>query len=135
MSDAIFREEPITYFSEQIKKHFLPPDIKMSLVRNKEDNEMTGKLGRTLVKVNDKCQIVIPDTYEKEKWIKNDKKNQIPVKVIQQIRDSQKELSSKDKRDIKYRLMFETLNGLTAREKDFDRYKRMIQRLKKRDLL
>ena len=83
MSDAIFREEPITYFSEQIKKHFLPPEFKMSLVRNKEDNEMTGKLGRTLVKVNDKCEIVIPDTYEKEKWIKNDKKNQIPVKVIQ----------------------------------------------------
>ena len=46
----------------------------MSLVRSKEDTEMTGKLGRKLVKINDSFEVVIPDTYEKEKWQKKEKK-------------------------------------------------------------
>ena len=127
MTDAIFKEEPISYFSKQMKKKYLPPEIKMSLIRRKDDNEMTGKLGRTVVKISDNCEMVIPDTFEKEKWEhKNDKSN-IPIKIqMEQIRASQKELSSNERRDLKYRIMFETLNELSSREKDFDRYKRMI---------
>ena len=46
MTDAIFKEEPISYFSKQMKKKYLPPEIKMSLIRKKDDNEMKGKGGR-----------------------------------------------------------------------------------------
>ena len=35
------------------------------MVRFKEDDEMAGNLGRTLVKVNENYEVVIPDTYEK----------------------------------------------------------------------
>lgn len=81
MAEALFKEEPISYFSKQIKKQYLPPEIKMSLVQNTEDIEMTGKLGRKLVKINDDYEVVIPDTYEKEKWQTINKKSQVPIKV------------------------------------------------------
>ena len=40
----------------------------MSLIRKRDDIEMTGKLGRTLVKISDDCEMVVPDTLEKEHW-------------------------------------------------------------------
>ena len=68
MTDAIFKEEPISYFSNQMKKKYLPPEIKMSLIRKKDDDEMKGKGGRKLVKITDDCEMVVPDTLEKEHW-------------------------------------------------------------------
>ena len=131
MTDAIFKEEPIRFFSNQMKKKYLPPDIKMSLIRRKEDNELTGKLGRTIVKINGNCEMVVPDTLEKEHWeSKKDDKSNVPAKIqMEQIRASQKELSNQEKRDLKYRWMFDELNELSEKYvKDFDKYKRKIQR-------
>ena len=81
MTDAIFKEEPISYFSKQMKKKYLPPEIKMSLIRRKDDNEMAGKGGRTLVKISDDCEMVVPDTLEKEHWENRNDSSKLPIKV------------------------------------------------------
>ena len=97
---------------------------------------MTGKLGRTVVKVSHDCEMVVPDTLEKEHFQNKNDSSKVPVKVaLEQIRASQKELSSSDRRDLKFHMMYETLNSLSTREKEFDRYKRMIKRQKEREII
>ena len=76
---------------------------------------LKGAEQRRYVKVNDEIEMVIPDTYEKEKWEASkakDKKErvQVEIKVDEQDNPVPKELSASEKLDIKYGNMYETLD-------------------------
>ena len=118
MTEAIFTEEPIKFYSIQMKKYYAPPEIQAHRV----DPNLKGIAARQTVQIGDES-FVIPDTYEKEKWIK--KKNgkqpeELKVK-LEQIKANPiiKELTAEEKRDLKYHEMFETLKDLTKQDRDF----------------
>ena len=74
MTEAIFQEEPIQFYSNQMKKFYLPPEIKMGLLKRRDPNDLKGAEQRRYVKISDDVEMVIPDTYEKEKWDFNKEK-------------------------------------------------------------
>ena len=85
MSDAVFNEEPIKFYSTQMKKFYLPPQTKNYLERKKEEHEMTGKAGRLEVPMrleNRNFEMVVPDTFEKEKWNPVSKEEEMARKLI-----------------------------------------------------
>ena len=61
----------------------MPPDIRMSLTKKKEDKDNQGVDGRQYVKISETCSLVVPDTFEKDKWDTKKKKKQekIPTQV------------------------------------------------------
>ena len=69
-----------------MRKYYMPPDIKLNLTRKKEPHELEGAGARQLVRINDSVEMVIPDTYEKEKWLKPEKKKEkfvhVPAPVV-----------------------------------------------------
>ena len=115
MTEAIFKEEPIQFYSSQMKKFYLPPEIKMGL--QKRPHEMAKGIDqRRYVKISDEVEMVIPDTYEKEKWEiskpkdKKEQRVQVEIKVDDQDNMVHQELSPSEKLDIKYGNMYETLD-------------------------
>lgn len=82
MTDAIFTEEPIDFYSTQMKKYYLPPQIKKLMTREKLPHELTGKAARALVQFNNVFSMVIPDTFEKEKWEQQTKQDEINKKIL-----------------------------------------------------
>lgn len=80
-------------------------------------------------------EMVIPDTYEKEKWESPDKKEEKPEFVniqakLEAIKHQQqeKELTIFDKIELKYGQMLSTLDDLQSKQNEFDKYKRHIVR-------
>ena len=133
MTEAIFNEEPIQFYSSQMKKFYLPPEIKMGL--QKRPPELAKGIDqRRYVKVSDEVEMVIPDTYEKEKWEtskpkdKKEQRVQIEIKVDDQDKVVQQELTPSEKLDIKYGNMYETLDCMKDQQKIFDKYVRMVTR-------
>ena len=74
LSEVIFKEEPIKFYSSQLRKKHMPPDIRMSLTKKKEDKDNQGVDGRQYVKISETCSLVVPDTFEKDKWDQKKKK-------------------------------------------------------------
>lgn len=86
-----------------------------------------------------KTKMVIPDTFEKEKWVRLDKKDEKPEKINiqakleamkQQQQDDlrKRELTVFDKIELKYGSMLETLDELQSKHRDFDKYTKHILR-------
>ena len=51
----------------------------MNLTKKKSESDCRGKNQRRMVKINDSCSMVLPDTYESEKWLKKEKEEERPV--------------------------------------------------------
>lgn len=101
-----------------MKKFYLPPEIRTGL-KKRQTKLATGIDRRRYVKVSDEVEMVIPDTYEKEKWETSkpiEKKEQPRVQVEIKLDDHekvvQKELTPSEKLDAKYNNMYETLDSM-----------------------
>ena len=94
MLDAIFTEESIEFYSNQMKKHYMPPQIKMFLKRQRHPSENMGKGQRRYFRVGTK-DMVLPNSYEPEKWIRSPREEMalvvrdlaVPMPVVKQPPD------------------------------------------------
>ena len=84
MTESIFLEDPIEFYSQRMKNTFAPPDFRMSMCKPKP-KKVKGKDLREMIEI-DGLQMVVPNSYEPEKWaidsIKalKDQQPKIPVK-------------------------------------------------------
>ncbi len=53
LAETIFKEDAINFYSTQMRKYFLPPDIRMGLTRKREDHEFEGIGSRITVAITD----------------------------------------------------------------------------------
>ena len=120
-----------------MRKYYLPPTIKQFLQRPQENHELQGSGTRRHVMIG-KQRMVIPDTYEKEKWQSNKKEEQEKKQRQQQAaakkllnmskKKQSTDLTPEDKRKLKFSRMFKTIDELKSRHKDFDRYVSFVLR-------
>lgn len=107
MTESIFLDNPIEFYSQRMKNQFALPDFRMSMTKPKPPKK-AGKDLRETIEI-DGCSMVIPNTFEADKW-KTPEKNPIldlppklPVKEkIEKLKESQKELTFHDHLRIKY---------------------------------
>ena len=97
-----------------------------------DPSEQKGTDQRRYVKINDEVEMVIPDTYEKEKWetkkVKEKQKERVVEIKVDESDVVKKELSPTERIDIKYGNLNETLVSMKDEHKNFDKFVRMINR-------
>ena len=116
MTEAIFTEEPIQFYSAQMKKFYLPPEIKTEN-KKRHDKNQKGESQRRYVKISDDFELVIPDTYEKEKWEtkKTDKKERLLAEInADESNKIQRDLTESELAEIR----FDTMNKMFDKMKE-----------------
>ena len=99
MTESIFLDNPIEFYSQRMKNQFALPEFRMSMTKPKPPKK--GKDLRETIEI-DGCSMVIPNTFEADKW-KTPEKNilDLPIKIpvkdkIEKLKESQKELTFSD---------------------------------------
>ena len=116
-----------------MKKHYLPPQIRLSFSQNPAEQPPPGQ--RQTVVINESCTMAIPDSIDKEKArrfhdeeIKKRREEGLRQKT-EILRLSRKGSSrQKDPVDLKYQSCRRSIDELKTKEREFEKYLRMINR-------
>lgn len=62
MTDVIFEEEPLQFYSHQMKKNYCPPEFKMALIKKidetKKNRRNTIQIGNATITIPAKKEVV-----------------------------------------------------------------------------
>lgn len=70
MCEAIFGDEPIEFYSNQMRKYYQKPQIKLFLAKKKIYDKLNPKSCRETINIGTKT-MVIPNSFEVEKWARD----------------------------------------------------------------